>query len=953
MKNIMKLYNVVSGKHIVMFIAMTLGYFEYAIAQHIENDSLQTEMVNELFGQRDKRYVTSSVSSINGSEVSNNSVSTLGNILYGRIPGLFVQQGSGEPGNDSPTFYIRGKHTFTGSNEPLVLVDGFPRDMNTLTVDEVESISVLKDAAATALYGMDGANGIILVTTKRGVSGKTKVGFKAEFGLSSPIDLPSFYGSYDYARFYRMAEENDKKTTFTYSDNDLMNYRDKMDNMLYPDVNWIDEAIMNYTPSQNYSVNVQGGNKIAKFFVNVGYSNNKGLYKEIGNKTYNANNNFDRINFRSNVDIQVLKNLKVTVDIAGRIENINSPYNSSSSIWSNLYTFHPNAAPIYAAPGVWGGTNTYRNNPLAYINDRGYRKTHRRLLQTNIQFDYDLSSLVKGLSIGAGGAFDNFYSVDNGYSKEYAVQEVLSYDYFSGEYLRSSLYGKNTALTAFGPENNMEQRFTAYQAYVDYHRTFSKHNVKAKILGRLDSEDIYYSSGDLDSSPDRRAFISAILSYDYDHKYLVDLTASYGGGENFMRGKRFGWFPSVAGAWIISSEDFMKNIDFIDFLKLRASLGLVGNQEVGGTKFGYRNLYTGASGGWNVGTTNSGYLGGYKEAAIGNPNLTWEKALKTDIGLDITLFKNLSLMANYFYEYRTDILNSGSTLLPSFLGSSFGYINYGRVGVQGVELSLAFQKQFNDWGFNTGLNASYQENKILRMKEAAKDYDYLYSQGLPIGQRFGLICEGFYTEEDVESRDIVQTYGNVIPGSLKYKDINGDKVVDSNDRVAIGKSSDISGWELGFNIGANCRGFYVNAFFQGRIGRTVDLRNEAPYLSSPLYYDRNVSTYIKQPWTTEVANNPELAGTIDFPSLSIENNNNNFQTSTFFLRNGDFLRLRNIEIGYDFPKKLIKKAHLQAANIYLRCMNLFTIDHLDGMDPEVLEGYPVMKSYNIGVNLTF
>lgn len=953
MKNIMKLYNVVSGKHIAMCVAITLGCGEYAIAQHIKNDSIQVEMVNELFGKRDKRYVTSSISTIGGSEISDNSVSTLGNILYGRLPGLFVQQGSGEPGSDSPTFYIRGKHTFTGSNEPLVLVDGFPRDMNTLTVDEVESISVLKDAAATALYGMDGANGIILVTTKRGVVGKTKVGFKAEFGLASPVELPSFYGSYDYVRFYRMAEENDKKTSFTYSDLDLRNYKDKTDNMLYPDVNWIDEAIQDYTPTQNYAVNIQGGNKVAKFFVNVGYSNNKGLYKEIGNKTYNANNNFDRLNFRTNMDIQVLKGLKVTVDLAGRIENINSPYNSSSSIWTNLYTFHPNAAPIYVAPGVWGGTNTYRDNPLAYINDMGYRKTHRRLLQTNIQFDYDLSPWVKGLSIGAGGAFDNFYSVDNGYSKEYAVQEVLNFDRENMKYILSPVYGKNTALTQFGPTNNMEQRFTAYQAYINYKRSFSKHNVNAKLLGRLDSQDTYYSSDDLDSSPDRRAFVSAILSYDYDHKYLLDLATSYGGGENFMRGKRFGWFPSVAGAWIISSEDFMEKVNFIDFLKIRASFGLVGNQNVGGTKFGYRNLYTGAGGSWGVGTTNGAYSGGYKEAAIGNPNLTWEKALKTDVGIEMTLLKNINFMANYFYEYRTDILNSGSELLPSFLGSSFGYINYGRVGVQGVEFALAYQKQFNDWGVNAGLNATYQENKILRMKEAVKDYEYLYNQGLPIGQRFGLVCEGFYSEDDVNNRDIVQSYGNVIPGSLKYKDMNNDNIVDSNDRVAIGKASDISDWELGFNIGANYNGFYVNAFFQARIGRTVDLRNQAPYLSSPLYYDRNVSTYIKQPWTPKVANNPELAGTIDFPSLSIENNNNNFQTSTFFLRNGDFLRLRNIEIGYDFPKKWIKKAHLQAANIYLRGMNMFTLDYIDGMDPEVLEGYPVMKSYNIGVNLTF
>ena len=948
-----KLYNIRNGKSMAFVISMVCCGGNIVYAEQLPADSTEVKLVHELFNVRDSRLTTSSVSSISGNTVSNNTVSSLGNILYGKIPGLFVQQTSGEPGSDAPTFLIRGKHTFSGDNSPLVLVDGFPRDMNTLTVDEVESISVLKDAAATAMYGMDGANGIILVTTKRGKAGKTRVKFNADFGLSSPVSLPSFHNSYDYVRFYRMAEENDGKTVFTYSDEDLMAYRDKVDNMLYPDVNWVDEAIQKVTPSQKYSVNISGGNQVAKFFVNLGYSNNKGIYKEIGNKTYNANNNFDRINFRSNVDIKLLQHLTVSVDLAGRLENNNSPYNSSNAIWQNLYTYHPNSAPIYAAPGVWGGTNTYRNNPLAYINDMGYRSTHKRLLQANMRFDYDLSSWVKGLSVGVSAAFDNFYAVDRGYSKEFAVQEVLGYDDASSSYILSEMYGKNTPLTAFGPTNEQEQRFTAYEAYANYERSWGNHYLKAKVLGRLDSQDTYLSSNDLSSSPDRRAFLSGMLSYDYAHRYLFDLGVSYGGGENFMRGKRFGWYPSVSGAWIISSEDFMNDVDFVDFMKLRSSFGLVGNQNVGGTLFGYRSLYVSASGSWGTGTNNGAYGGGPMEGALGNPDLTWEKALKTDVGIDMTLFKDINLMFNYFYEYRTDILCSGSAMLPSFFGTTFGYINYGKVGAQGLEMAASYHKKFQNGGFNLGLNATHQTNKVLRMKESLKNYDYLYSQGLPIGQRFGLICDGFYSTDDVVNRDIVQSYGTVIPGSLKYVDVNGDKVVNSDDRVPLGKYSDIPEWELGFNIGAEFKGFYFDANFQARIGRDIDLRASAPYITSPLYYDRNVATWIKQPWTEEIANDPNLAGTIDFPSLSIENNTNNFQTSSFFLRNGDFLRLRNLEFGYNFPKSWISKARLQAANIYLRGTNLFTLDHLVGLDPEVLEGYPVMRTYNIGINLTF
>ncbi|WP_369867240.1 SusC/RagA family TonB-linked outer membrane protein [Bacteroides xylanisolvens] len=916
-------------------------------------DSVKIVLVEELYGQRETRLLPTSISTVNSEEIERNTVLSFGNALYGRLPGLFVQQASGELGSDYPALYVRGKHTFTGSNAPLVLVDGFPRDFNTLNVEEVESVSVLKDAAATALYGMDGANGIILVTTKRGVEGKTRVGFKAEFGLATPTRLPDFYGSYDYASFYNMAEKNDGKKVLTYSDEQLRGYKEQLDNMIYPDVNWIDEAVRQATPVQNYSIDIRGGNKVAKFYVNLGYSNSQGVFKEIGNKTYNANNKLDRFNFRSNIDINVTKDFSVAVDIAGRLENLNSPQNSSTEIWSNLYSFHPNVAPIYVAPGIWGGTNTYRTNPLAYINDAGYRHTHRRLLQTNIRLNYDLSSFVKGMSIGGSAAFDNFYSVDNGYTKTFGVQEILGYNTVEKQYILSSLYGKSSAMTAYGPSNEKETRFNSFEINLAYKGRFGNHGVNAKVIGHTDSSESYLSSNDLKNSPDRRVSLSGIISYDYQQKYILDIAGSYGGGENFMRGKRFGFFPSIAGAWIVSSEKFMKQNRIVDFLKLRASVGLVGNQNVGGTMFGYRDLYTGASGGWGAGTNNGGFGGGYQEAAIGNPDLTWEKSLKTDIGIDMTLWKHWNVMFNYYYEYRTDILNSASAMLPTFVGASMGYINYGRVGAEGFEAAISFARQYKDVGFHAGLNIARQKNKILRMNEAAKNYPYLYRQGYPINQRFGLVCEGFYSEDEIQNRTISQTFGNVIPGSLKYKDINGDLVINSDDYCAIGKDQDVPEWELGLNLEFNYKCFYINANLQACLGRDVNLRATAPYATSALCYDRNISTWIKQPWTSEAAANLELKNRIDFPSLTLENYSNNFQASTFFIKNGDFLRLRSLEVGCKLPEKWVRKVRLQSVNIYLRGMNLFTIDHLGYFDPEVLEGYPVMKSYNIGVNLAF
>jgi TonB-linked SusC/RagA family outer membrane protein len=954
-KNI-KFNRLITYRQVIVSLLLSSSIASYAqgSVNKLLADSTRQTIVQELFDERDASLTTSSVSALRSKDIEKNTVVSFGNTLYGRIPGLFVKQSDGEAGSDYPTLYIRGKHTFTGSNTPLVLVDGFPRDFNTLSVDEIESVSVLKDAAATALYGMDGANGVILVTTKRGVDGKTKVGFKAEYGLMAPTRLPKFYGSYDYARFYDMAETNDGKSSNTYSQDQLDSYKNRTDNILYPDVDWISEAVRNVSPIQKYVIDLRGGNKVAKFYVNLGYDSSDGLFKEIGNKTYDANNSLNRINFRSNLDVNVTNNFSMSVDLAGRLENMNSPYNGSDNIWNNLYTYHPNAAPIYAAPGVWGGTNTYRKNPLAYINDAGYKHTHRRLLQTDIKLNYDLSKFVKNLNVGVKAAFDNFYSVSNGYSKTFAVCQPLSFNAETNSYILSAPYGINSALDDFGPSEEKEIRSNSLEAYLKHSISLNNHNITSMFICHQDSYESYLSSSDLGSSPDRRVSFGAKVSYDYNKRYLLDIAASYAGGENFMRGHRFGLYPSLAGAWIVSSESFMKNLTPITFMKLRVSSGLVGNQNVGGTRFGYRNLYTSYGSGWGAGLSNGSTGSGYAEAAFGNENLTWEKAYKTDAGLDISLWNRLNLAFTYFYEYRKDILNSGSSMVPTFLGSSFGYLNYGKVASRGFEAVIDYNQKINDWEYGVALNVTNQSNKILRKKETAQLYDYLYAQGHPIDQTFGYICEGYYSEDDVKNRKVTQSFGTVIPGSLKYKDVNGDGVVDSNDRQRIGKSTDVPDWELGLNLDIKFKGFYANANIQACLGRSVNLRTSAPYATSPLYVDRNVSRWIKQPWTADVANDPVLAKTIDSPSLTIENAVNNYQTSTYFLRNGDFLRLRSLEIGYEFPKKIIKSARLQNAKVYLRGMNLLTLDHLDGFfDPEVLEGYPVLKSYNLGINLTF
>lgn len=889
--------------------------------------TVYNKTVDCLYQQIPANELTTSVSYIGGESLEKNSVFAFSNSLYGRLAGLNVKQSNGDPGDDYASLLIRGKHTFTGSNSPLVLVDGFEREFNTLSVDEVESVTVLKDAASTALYGMDGANGVLLVTTKRGTqSGKSSVEFKVETGQMSPTRLPQFYGSYDYARFYQMAQLNDgvspTDSKFLYSDAKLLGYKNNPGSKQYPNVNWMNETIRDFAPSNKYIMNFRGGNSFARYYVNVGYEAAEGIYKNTehkamreSSKSYSTNRNLSRINFRSNIDINVTKQFSVRLDLAGRLEDVNAPTQSSDAIFNNLYTFHPNVSEVYAGPGVFGGTNSYRNNPVAYINEMGYKTIHRRYFQSNINAKYDFSEFVKGLSAGLRANFDNSYSMTDGYSKTYAVVDTLA-----------KIYGTNSALTSISDYKESELRSTNLEFFVDYSRTFGNNKIAALAMYHQDN---YVTTT---AFPNRRMTFSGKVSYSNSQKYFVDIAAQYGATENFIKGQRFGLFPAISGAWVISKEKFMNEVQAIDFLKLRVSTGLVGNQSIGGTRFGYLTLYN----------TNG------TEKPIGNPDLTWEKAYKTDIGVDVTFLKDLNLGVTYFNELRSDILNDGSTVTPTYAGNTFGNINYGQVRSNGIETTISAVHQYKDWGYSVSANLTWLTNKVIRMKEITRAWDYLYYQGNPVGQRFGLEAIGLFQSLAEIDEAPVQSFGKVIPGSIRYKDQNNDNVINSDDYVAIGKSSTVPDFSTGLNIGVNYKGIYVDANFQAAIGRDINLRDDtegALYSVSALYNDKNVSTFITNPWT------PETASTANYPSLSIENAANNFQTSTYWLRNGNFLRLRTLEIGYNLPQNWIKGLKLSSVNLYLRGMNVFTLDNIGYFDPEVMEGYPVMKSYNVGLSV--
>lgn len=916
--------------------------------------SFEEQNVSEIYNDRPRSRITTSTGVMMENEISRNSVGTFSDVLLGRIPGLYIKQGSGAPGSRSPqSMFIRGKHTYTGSNAPLVLVDGFERKLEDLSVDEVESISVLKDAVATALYGMDAANGIILVKTKQGKKEGIHISFKSEWGVEQPLVLPQFYSSYDFAKAYNQAQINDGAApdAVRYSTEQLDAYKNHSDAKLFPDVDWVKEAVRNTSPlSQNYVVNASGATKNVKFFVNLGYQNAKGIYKEVGEKDYDANNSFERFHFRSNLDISLMHNFSVKVGLSGNMDNINAPYAGDDAIWKNFYTFNPNTSPIYAKEGVWGGTNAARNNPVAFINAQGYKHTHRRLFQTNICLDYDFSQWVKGLRIGAKAAYDGYYSVDNGFSKSFAVQEVLGVlpeeEMEAGEdrYIYGNVFGTESILAAFGPSNQVQYNYDSIEGYIDYQNTFGKHDITAKAVYHQNN----WQDGKMSYSPERRVNFSGLINYVYGNRYLLDLAVQFGGSEKFIRGSRFGWFPAVGLGWVVSNEKFMTHQSVVDFLKLRASGGIVGNQNVGGTRFGYRQLYT-AYGSWNSGPSNTAMSAGYNEADLGNVLLKWEDSKKVDVGFDLTLWKSLNMSFTYYLEKRYDILNSASGITPNFLGAKFSYVNWGEVKNTGYEFTISYDRQFENWGFHVAANAAYSDNKVTNAAEVSQDeytLSTIWIAGYRINQLIGSTWKGFYTKEDIESGNYKTTYGSVIPGSLAIDDYG-----------AIGKDPDIPEWDLGFNLGMNVKGFYMNAHFQGVIGMTINMRSSAPLASSPLYSDGtnvyNVHAWVTNPWTEEAASNPKTAALINAPSFTLQNARINRVTSTFWLKNGDFVRLRSVEFGHKW-KGLDWGNHKEGSiDVFIRGVNLLTISHMKYFDPEVLEGYPLMKSYNFGVKFEF
>lgn len=977
----------------------------------LEDSKALEEVVVVGYNVQKKETITGSIATITTKDLKQSPTANINNALAGRMPGLLVNQFSGgEPGNDAAQLNIRGISTY-GQSGVIMIVDGIERDMSYLAPDEIETFTILKDASATAPYGIRGANGVIVVTTKRGRKGeKPTVDFKASVGISEPIRYPDYLGSADYATLYNEAMLNDNPSLAAdspslFTQEAIDNYRrargDNSDGLGY---NW-DYFDYAFQPSvlQDYSLSVRGGTDRARYFILGSYYKQGGNYKH---SNADNTNNFLRYNFRANVDVDATKRLKISVDLGARVTEYTYPGATAANIISLANTQPPYLPIVLPNNGnevnqgdfeenggyLLYADNDYRYNMLGQLSRSGFSKRTRRYLQGSFKLSHDLDFITKGLSVAAQFSYDTFnqHTINNsvpthstgnltypGYStwmlpEEYSIDEWKNN---SAHWIQNASYVTANQRTTDDAQGNSlshanPEGTSRFQARLDYARKFSgDHNVTAMIL--------YYMQNKIVGKevPFRYMGLSGRATYDYKNKYLFEFNIGYNGSENFARGHRFGVFPAGSIGWVVSQEGFMKNVRWIDHLKLRASYGLVGNDQMASNRFAYLQYYTSGSN-MNIyfGENKKPFGTSLIEGIFANPSLTWEKARKFNFGIDAELFhQRLTLSVDVFKEHRYDILTSlkedDKLGFPYIVGQTAPIVNSGIVDNRGIEFQLGWDgrigQHFRYWirpNFTFARNEVKFCNEISYVDNNGRDCPWRYQTGRRVGENFCYIFDHFVSDKEEADRLNAMNggsgfaiWGPVQPGDVVYKDMNGDGVVNNYDRAAVGnpRTPEI---QYGIPVGMSYKGFDFSMLWQGSALCSVQLSGPAVW-DFPLYDQSRTGKVRKMHlnrWT------PETAATATYPALHYGiHHNNKQQYSSLFLYDASYIRLKNIEIGYTLPKAWTSKAGIQSVRIYAQGQNLLTFDRLGDvdMDPEIKNGdgswFPVQRVVNLGINMTF
>lgn len=939
-----------------IFISLCLGVL--VKAQLPDTAAVKHKSVRHVaYGTQPDWMVSGSVSEVSGTSLQKSFTPNLGNTLVGRLPGLTVMQGGlpasgginlpgigGEPGLQSPTLRIRGTSTFGSGKSILVIVDGIESSYEQLVPEEIESVTELKDAAATAMFGSKGANGVLLVTTKRGIIGPLKISFSTQQGFSQPTKLPNFLGSVLFANLYDEAQLNDgvDPAKLKYNTDMITAYETKSDPYLYPDVNWYKQVLRNAAPTRNYDMNFSGGTDVVKYFVLMNLNSAQGFLKQTGDKSdFSTNSDYKKFNFRSNVDINLSNNLSTSLTLAGTVEDKANPVNNNlKDFFSLLGELPPNAFPAITPSGAYGGNLLY-SNPLGDMMEKGFFTSNARTFQSTLKFTEKLDFITPGLSVSALASFNNAFTSLSNKSRTY-IRFAISSD-VNGNYISTPI-SQNTALTSSESESNQWRNLFA-QAFLNYDRTFGETSVSGVLMSN--SSNYVASGGGL---PNLDQGLYGRMTLTNRQKYIGEFSFGYNASEGFPKGGRWGFFPSVSLGWVVSNENFLKGKNAISYLKLRGSYGLTGNDAIGAARrYMWFSDFVGMNS-YYFGTTSSTSQSTIGEGMLADSSITWEKQKQMNIGFEATLFNHVDVSLDVFNQDRYDILASPYRTLPQFLGISnvgFGTVfpqnNVGKVNNKGLEASLGYRSD------NTGelhyyikANAWYAINKIIYNAEAIQLYDYLYRTGRQVDQPFMLQAEGFFADQTDINNSAKQNYEMVVrPGDIKYTDQNDDHIIDQNDYAPAGNPAlpTLSG---SLNAGLLYKGFDFDIMFQGVTGNSV-------YVGGDYYYafqnNGKVTDVALGRWT------PETAATATYPRLSSVNNLNNYRNSSFWQKDGSYIKLRSLEIGYTLPQSLVQKVKLENARIFINGTNLFSWDHMDFTDPEMIYGYPAAKTFSFGARI--
>ena len=931
-----------------------------------EDTELLDEVVVVGYGAQKKESVVGAISQVSSKELLASPAANVSQAIAGKIPGVITTQTSGAPGQDDTKINIRGRATFAGDGSPLILVDGVERTFSQIAPDDIETISVLKDASATAVYGVRGANGVMLITTKRGRDQKPEVNLTANWQIQSPTRSDTYLDSYQSVVLLEEALKNDGLPS-QFSANDIEMYRKSaagelsgLDAMLYPNVDWYDEVLKKSAPAQRYNVSVRGGTKRMRYYASAELYDQKGLIKELSQDMYgnSSSPSYRRYAFRANMDLFLTKDLTFSVNFGTRFEERRGSNTSESSTFSQTF-YEMNHTPGWLFPvsyevqngestkTLYGGSSQYQSNIVAALAKGGYYRATNTINETNFVLDYKMDWLTKGLSAKGMVSFDYDSYYKKMFKADFATYELNDRDNY--ESMDAYNQFNSDGELAYSKENSTTYKLYM-EAQVNYARQFGKHDVTAMVL--YNQNDYRYNS----ELAKRYQGLVGRVTYGYDDRYLAEFNAGYNGSENFLQGKRFGFFPAVSLGWRISNEEFMAGTaQWLNNLKIRASYGEVGNDiyTVNGTaqRFLYEEKWSQVSNAYYFGS--SGKTGIY-ESQYPNLGVTWERAHKYNVGLEFGLWNGL-LNGNIdvFYEKRNDILTSYLTR-PQWVGVALAAGNLGETKNSGYEIELKHNNRINeDLSYNVGLTYSHARNEIISMDEPELKTAYRKREGNPISQYFGLIAEGFVTQADLDNPDFpVSTFGTVKVGDLKYKDANGDGFIDDRDESRIGYS-DIPENTYALSLGVNYKGWGFSVMFQGvdHVSRYYDAEAMYAFVSGGKVKEHHLERW--NPAQSEAYNLQHA----NYPLLHYDNyGDHNQRTNSFFLKNGSFVRLKNIELSYTLPENWSKVAGMSNCRLYVNANNLITWDHLNNLtDPESngSNRYPIMKTVNFGVNIKF